>query len=353
MSNGGEQEDFISKLPDDVVGHILSYLTTLEAVQTRVLSRRWRCPVLEELLLCGDFEHSYDRDEDEDDDTNDDDDDDDNNDDDHNNNNNDDEVNHIITISIPTLKRLKINLIGRDYLYTSDYKFIIQTPNLEYLTIHDDIFAHFVINEIPFLLEAKMINDYSIFFEHGRVTEIEVHQEMEMLQGIKNAEALTLSDCTTAALARSYALRHDLPTFPFLKRLEFGIYHERSWKLWPHFLTNSLILECLVLERGNMELLIEELDELDRELDVDAVSGWNPPESVPYCLLQHLKEIRMRYLWRLPGEVQAVQYLLENGHFLEKICINFDDQTAFAQQVDKDMILNFPRASDNCVIEFV
>ncbi|XVE84334.1 hypothetical protein DITRI_Ditri17bG0004300 [Diplodiscus trichospermus] len=369
MSNGGEQEDFISKLPDDVVGHILSYLDTIEAVQTSALSKRWRFlwtyihtlefhdfPALDDgnqmymdfmdhvLGLCKSQNmkkftlrfHGFERESD---------------------------LPHVMTWIHYALSR---NVKELDLFLRLGYEDInpVKLPYnfssckslVELILINDYVFA------LPSTIECfpslKVLHVYvrhldCSFLSELFSSEIEAYQEMEMLKGIRNGEALTLSACTAAALSHSFALRHDLPTFPFLKRLEFGIYHEGGWKLWPHFLTNSPILECLVLERESMELLLEELDELERELDVEAVSGWNPPESVPYCLLQHLKEIRMRYLWGLPGEVQAIQYLLENGHFLEKMCIHFDDETAFARQLDKYLILNFPRASGNCVIEIV
>ncbi|XVE84344.1 hypothetical protein DITRI_Ditri17bG0005100 [Diplodiscus trichospermus] len=266
-------------------------------------------------------------------------------------NNNNNQVNHTIRISIPTLKKLKISLLFADECdeYCSDYKFIIQTPNLEYLTSDDYALAHFVIDEIPSLREAKVRNDCTIHIQNDEVTHEKAHRVMEMLIGIRNAKALTLSVGTTAAL--SYAFQDDLPTFPFLKRLEvLEIDHAHGWKFWSHFLPNSPILECLVLERKRMEILIEQLKDYNEEIKVEALPRWNQPQSVPCCLLQHLKEITMRSLWGLEDEVQLVKYLLENGHFLEKLCINFDD-TAFA--VDKDRIINFARGSDKCIIKFV
>ena len=101
-----------------------------------------------------------------------------------------------------------------------------------------------------------------------------------------------------------------------------------------------------------MERLIETLDESVRELDVEVNFGWIQPKSAPYCLLQHLKEIKMRYLWRSEDEVEVIKYLLKNGEVLEKMCIMFDDN-ATEEKLDKDMIEKFPRGSNKCKLEFV
>ncbi|XP_022734054.1 probable FBD-associated F-box protein At1g32375 [Durio zibethinus] len=110
----------------------------------------------------------------------------------------DDQVKHTFTISIPTLKRLKIDISRRFEIFW-DQKFIIQTPNLEYLTILDDFMTYFVVDEIPSLLEAKVsIVDFTFFYK-DKLSQQEVHRVMMgILKGIRNTKFLNLKASTTA-----------------------------------------------------------------------------------------------------------------------------------------------------------
>ena len=79
--------------------------------------------------------------------------------------------------------------------------------------------------------------------------------------------------------------------------------------------------------------------------------GWAPPEFAP-CISPHLKEIRMRNLWRSKDEVEVVKYLLKNATGLEKMSIEFD-QYAVERELDQNMIESFPRGSNNCKLELI
>ena len=38
-----QEKDVFSRLPDDILVHILLFLSTKEAIRTSVLSKRWKC----------------------------------------------------------------------------------------------------------------------------------------------------------------------------------------------------------------------------------------------------------------------------------------------------------------------
>ena len=108
---------------------------------------------------------------------------------------------HIFRISIPTLKRLHIDLYLEELRYCSDHKFIIHTPMLEYLFILDASLACFEIGNIPSLLKADVIIGNSKYFN-----KVNAHRDRMtgILEGIRHAKDLTLAESTTAVSSLPY-----------------------------------------------------------------------------------------------------------------------------------------------------
>ena len=93
-------------------------------------------------------------------------------------------------------------------------------------------------------------------------------------------------------------------------------------------------------------------DEVDASgLNPKDCFGWVPPEFTPY-ISPHLKEIRMRNLWRSKDEVEVVKYLLKHSTGLERMTIEFDEN-AVEKELDQNMIERFPRGSNKCELEFI
>ncbi|OMO64587.1 hypothetical protein CCACVL1_21657 [Corchorus capsularis] len=79
-------------------------------------------------------------------------------------------------ISAPTLNTLSITFDSPDeFERCSKHIFIIQIPNLEYLTINDTIFASYQILEITSLVEANIANigPNSGFINNGGISRVE------------------------------------------------------------------------------------------------------------------------------------------------------------------------------------
>ncbi|OMO94400.1 hypothetical protein COLO4_16357 [Corchorus olitorius] len=253
-------------------------------------------------------------------------------------------------ISAPTLKTLNITLFSPDeFQRCSQHIFIIQTPNLEYLTIDDTIFASYQIPEIPSLVEANIANigPNSGFINNGEISRVEARRVMLLLQGIRHARKLSLWETATSALGHAFDAYGRLPEFQNLLRIELLIDNCYGWRLLPHFLSNSPNLEILQIDK--QARFIEEGDE--EVIPSEETYGWVEPVAVPSCLALRLKEIKMMALWRSGDEEDVIGYLLENGIYLERMIINFSKDYP-SGVLDKDYIEEFPRGSDRCQLIF-
>ncbi|OMO64583.1 hypothetical protein CCACVL1_21658 [Corchorus capsularis] len=264
----------------------------------------------------------------------------------------DDDIGFRFEISIPTLITLKIELASPDeFEGCSEHNFNIQTPNLQFLTIQDQIFASYVIPELPSLVEANVgIGPGSRFINNGDISEEEALRVMLVLKGIRIARSLTLWETATAAIGHAFDDFGPLPTFPNLLRLDLCIDSCYGWKLLPHFLTNSPNLEFIKMDKQ-----VPFVDEEEAEIVLDEVTyGWDQPRARPFCLVLNLKEIQMKSLWRSGDEEDVIRYLLWNSMVLETMTINFSEDALEGELDDEDMIdiEELPRGSDRCQLIF-
>lgn len=137
-----------------------------------------------------------------------------------------------------------------------------------------------------------------------------------------------------------------MPAFDNLSKLT--LFHDGShWrKFLMKLLERSPNLECLVIDDGfypprrqlEAEMIelnekkeeVFELTEQEVEMRIDReyrmFLNWIAPESVPNCLLSHLKTISIKgfkgkaYIIYL-DEMELTKYLLKNGRVLEKMTI--------------------------------
>ncbi|KAL5737011.1 hypothetical protein ACOSQ2_031799 [Xanthoceras sorbifolium] len=265
------------------------------------------CPVLEELTIRGDLEVTE----------------------------------NVLTfdITVPTLKTLNIYLVPEWIVNqrVSIHKFVVRTHNLEQLYIDDNTLACFVMDETPFISKAYLNGCFSLLYKF-QPSNNEANRAMELLRAIKNTTFLSLSEGIMGVLI--LAFDGNLPTFSNLIRLDAGIDAYLGWKLLPHFLNNSPILEVLILKKEETEDL-----PLDRFFYFE-------PENVPSCLLLHVKEIEMISMMGDLDELEVIRYLLKNSKVLKRFLVVFNRIDSKVKKYLQKQISRFPRGSNLCKVEF-
>ena len=144
-----------------------------------------------------------------------------------------------------------------------------------------------------------------------------------------------------------------------LKLSLIAIYFE--WSTLFKMLEGSPSLECLILEHENHALPGTGGLLLPMRINVAGypfLQPWSPPESVPNCLLSHLKTICIKafqgkiftgYL----DEIQVIKYLLKNGQVLENMTIYTSGFSTDAEEKLIEEFSMFERGSGTCRFELI
>nr|POE67554.1 putative fbd-associated f-box protein [Quercus suber] len=179
----------------------------------------------------------------------------------------------IMNISVPSLKRLSIFSSSLRRIGNYEYKVVINTPNLEYLETDDYMYEDYSVNSSPSLVEA-CIQGTCVF---------------GLLDGISQVKLLALSGDAMQSLHNIVPI---LPTFHNLTHLKLGIDDNVGWELLPNILQSSPNLKVLNFKEG----LVKPFNKGTFQF------SWNPPRCVPNCLLLHLKTIEIHNFLGTPDE---------------------------------------------------
>ncbi|XP_008226392.1 PREDICTED: F-box/LRR-repeat protein At4g14103 isoform X1 [Prunus mume] len=243
-----------------------------------------------------------------------------------------------VNISAPQLKRLRMNvflcIIGEYY----DYKTFIHanTPNLEKFSFDGNVLAVFSSKNAKSLKIAK--NNFEGLHAGSDAAEL-LHRHFA---GIGNVEYLGVSAPIFGDPRIVY--RYRLPMLNNLKHLVLLFQSCCSWQSLINFLNASPNLESLTFNKHVKCLIQHNKDELVHE--------WTPPESVPICLLSHLKTVRMQRFRRQPDEMKVAEYLLKHSEVLDYMI--FCTRATYLREEKKlwDEVQKFPRVSQTCKIMF-
>ncbi|XP_062029567.1 F-box/LRR-repeat protein At4g14103-like [Rosa rugosa] len=273
-----------------------------------------------------------------------------------------------LVISAPKLKRLQISFIVRKFAMiaaasdSEDYEnygcqiFVsADAPNLEELDIYYDILVSYSLKnakclrkaEIGFL-DVKDLENLDYFL--GLADRI-----CRLFADICNAKYLTVSAPIFAALDIRY---HSLLlTFSNLHHLELQLQTCLCLQSLTTLLKISPNLEHLKILPKREHLYVNEYNYCDDDDEDEPEHGWDAPESVPVCLISHLKTICLWEFKGCPNEVEVAKYLVKHGKALNKVTIYNHFSEDEEMEIRSPSALwskfsKFPRGSKTCKIQF-
>ncbi|KAL2498992.1 putative F-box/fbd/LRR-repeat protein [Abeliophyllum distichum] len=236
----------------------------------------------------------------------------------------------IFNISCPLLKTLKMDLHALDFEGLK-CKFVINAPNVKYLELIDMSTAEYVVENLNSVVEAKME------VVHGSTDEIFVNRTVGLLREFCTLKSLSLDEFFLALL--NSAQRRDLPTFHNMIRLELFANYYTDQRMIARLLNVCPNLEVLILHEGSDQSYLPEQTNLLSDL-----------ETVPECLLSHVKVIELEGLEGNSYEMEMVKYLLANARVLKYLTIK---SWTTAPELDFEIfkqLVELPKGSTTCGI---
>ncbi|XP_062021421.1 F-box/FBD/LRR-repeat protein At3g26920-like [Rosa rugosa] len=240
-------------------------------------------------------------------------------------------------ISRKELKTLLTSFIIRDN--EEPPTIYLNAPNLENLVIQGPAkdLPNYVLENVSSLVKAEIDLPFAdCLSPRGSL----------LLSRISGVEYLSLS-VPCDLVARS------IPVFENLKRLK--LFHLSSLVWLTEFLRRSPNLEYLVLNTSHPKWRdAEYIPGYLNERYVQGFAPFNPPQTVPNCLLSHLKTISWSAFMGDKEEWEAVKYLFKPGEVLSKFTISAYVQVTKeeAKKLCKE-ILTFRKCSKTCVVEVI
>ncbi|KAJ0669163.1 putative F-box domain, FBD domain, leucine-rich repeat domain superfamily [Helianthus annuus] len=222
--------------------------------------------------------------------------------------------------NIPTLKRLKLT-----YAYvTKDVrnKVVLNVPNLVYLFVGGVLYSSFVMEDLSSLIEASVSireKEYRCYLLDG------------LLKGIRGVQSLSLQ-CASFHLIDISARDLRLPVFSNMKHLELKDIWEP--KLILKLLHCSPQLEHLCIEKNPNDF-------------------WSYPKWVPACVRRSLTTLKYLKCDGRKYDMELLKYLLRNAEVLKMVTITWENLRIKEQKRLAAQMLNFPRTSRCCEIQFI
>ncbi|XP_063939925.1 F-box/LRR-repeat protein At4g14103-like isoform X2 [Daucus carota subsp. sativus] len=237
----------------------------------------------------------------------------------------------VIDITSPTLKRFSLQFFLYDHFGRFPYKISVSAPSLLYLKLADNMAVKYSVDKMPSLVEAQIgIYNYNS------------PSSLKLVKEVAHVRVLQLSGKILEFIES--AKNYKFPLFHNLVRLELGANKEAGWDLLAELLQSTPNLEVLVFPRG----LVKRISSSKKPY---FQFEWDPPETVPGCLLLSLKMIIIHDFFGKNCEMDLVEYLLENAKVLKQMTIyflNFKRQESCQRN-----LLRCRRGSPTCKLELI